>query len=245
LALKPWRQNPSKTNASFFMPEIDMKPSLNSEFRKRELDRINDENNKLLRRLQSKRSNYDVAKWNKERQDKEKILKNICAYPHVLGDRHRSVPKRRLVNIKHNGNTTQVNFTKGFKIPKSANNMKSIGDDSAEDNLTNQSNQDALNRTNYEGTCYYLIPIGTSQYKPTVLSPKILKNIRPLRTEGKSISSKRILLFEKKTKIGKKDYLVEISRDKLHMFIIAFLIENPQYFTLQVPIKQAFKLLLD
>ena len=29
------------------------------------------------------------------------------------------------------------------------------------------------------------------------------------------------------------------------MFIIAFLIENPQYFTLQVPIKQAFKLLLE
>jgi hypothetical protein len=38
---------------------------------------------------------------------------------------------------------------------------------------------------------------------------------------------------------------VEISRDKLNMFIIAFLIENPQYFTLQVPIKQAFKLLLE
>lgn len=29
------------------------------------------------------------------------------------------------------------------------------------------------------------------------------------------------------------------------MFIIAFLIENPKYYTLQLPMKQAFKLLLD
>ena len=114
--------------------------------------------------------------------------------------------------------------------------MKSIGDDSAEDNITNQSQNDALNRTNN---------IGISRPPMLAQSPKDLKKVRPFRAEGKTISSQRILLFEKKTKIGKKDYLVEISRDKLHMFIIAFLIENPKYFTLQIPMKQAFKLLLD
>jgi hypothetical protein len=157
LSSKPWHQLPAKINASFYMPEIDMRPSLNGESRKRELYRINNENNKLLKRLQSKRSDYSVSKWENERKNKEKILKNICIHPHVLGDRHKSVPKRRLVNIKHSANNTHAHFTKGFRIPKS-NNMKSIGDDSAEDNLTNQSNQDALNRTNYEGRYYCLIP---------------------------------------------------------------------------------------
>ena len=52
-------------------------------------------------------------------------------------------------------------------------------------------------------------------------------------------------MFEKTTKIGKKEYLVEISRDKLHLFIIAFLIEKAKYYTMQIPIKQAFKLLLE
>mmetsp|Transcript_17258 Transcript_17258/g.15240 ORF Transcript_17258/g.15240 Transcript_17258/m.15240 type:complete len:170 (+) Transcript_17258:91-600(+) len=113
--------------------------------------------------------------------------------------------------------------------------MKSIGDDSAEDNITNQSHSDALNRTNNPGIS-----------RPQIMtsSPHDPKK-RPFPTQGNAISSQRILLFEKKTKIGKKDYLVEISRDKLHMFIIAFLIENPKFFTLQLPMKQAFKLLLD
>lgn len=231
---KPWRPDSSNLNASLYGPNFELKPSLNSEKRRRELNRINYENNKLLSRLQNKKSNYNVIKWEKEREQKEKLLKNICTYPHILGTRHRSVPKKRLVNIKQSANTTQMNFNRGLKLPNPKG-MNSIGDDSAEDNMTTQSHQDALNRTNYPNKGYPL-PLN---------SPKERKRIRPLGTEGTKISQQRILLFEKKAKIGAKEYLVEISRDKLHMFIIAFLLENPKYFTMQVPIKQAFKLLLE
>lgn len=82
-------------------------------------------------------------------------------------------------------------------------------------------------------------------------SPKEIKKVRPFPTSGTQITPQRILLFEKTTKIGKKDFLVEISRDKLHLFIIAFRIEPSKsksgysYYTMQIPIKQAFKLLME
>ncbi len=87
--------------------------------------------------------------------------------------------------------------------------------------------------------------IGASRPVLSINTSNDIRKVRPFPTQGNSISPQRILLFEKKQRIGKKDYLVEMSRNKLHMFIIAFLIENPKYFTLQLPMKQAFKLLLD
>jgi predicted nuclease with TOPRIM domain len=41
----------------------------------RELNRINMENHKLLKRLQEKKSRYNVNKWEVERMEREKILK--------------------------------------------------------------------------------------------------------------------------------------------------------------------------
>jgi hypothetical protein len=131
----------------------------------------------------------------------------------------------------------------------------SIGNESTEEkNSNNQtqeigdipevtsSNRDALNQT-----------VNKYVQKPTLKlhSPKEIKKVRPFPTSGTQITPQRILLFEKTTKIGKKDFLVEISRDKLHLFIIAFRIEPSKsksgysYYTMQIPIKQAFKLLME
>lgn len=84
-------------SSSHFMPGIDVKPSLNSGKRKRELNRINFENNKLLRRLQNKKPTYDIVRWANDRRKNEKIIKNISTYPHIIGKRNQSVPKKRLV----------------------------------------------------------------------------------------------------------------------------------------------------
>ena len=54
---------------------LQTKPSLNSEKRRRELSRINYENHKLLKRLQDKKSNYNVARWEYERNQNERIMK--------------------------------------------------------------------------------------------------------------------------------------------------------------------------
>lgn len=240
--------------------DTEIKPSLNSEKRRRELNRINNENHKLLKRLQEKKPYYNVAKWENDRSKSKHYLSNICTYPYILGKRHRSVPKRRLLNIKHSANTTKMNFTKGLKFPPTKG-MKSIGDDSAEDNATNQSNPDGLNKTNEEGKKQldmsqtktdFATDRGGFDSKPNSRYVKSkysrgssVKKVRPLPTEGTAVTSQRILLYEKTAKIGNKDYLIEISRDKLHLFIIAFLIEKAKYYTLQLPIKKAFKLLLD
>lgn len=245
VVVKQWDSNANKMNNSLYAPSIDAKHSLNGEKRKRELYRINYENHKLLQRLQDKKSSYNVASWEYERVEKEKLMRNISTHPQVIGfTRHRSVPKRHLFSIKNSANTTQMNFTKGLKLP-STRGMKSIGDDSAEDNVTNQSNHDEIaDPMNIQTNNNYNTDRDDEKQNSLNLTsnklrkkPKLLSNkreiekvqapkIRPFPTAVTSISPHRILLFEKTTKIGKKEYLVEISRDKLHMFIIAFLIEK-------------------
>ena len=73
------------------------KRSLNGELRKREQSRIMEENHKILKRLQGKRSHYDKAKLGEDRLDKEKIIKNICRFPLPPAPvRYRSVPRKRV-----------------------------------------------------------------------------------------------------------------------------------------------------
>jgi hypothetical protein len=60
------------------------KKSLNRESRKRELLKITMENQSILKRLQEKTANYNVAKWDEEAELRKKILKNICEYPYQL-----------------------------------------------------------------------------------------------------------------------------------------------------------------
>lgn len=153
------------------------------------------------------------------------------------------------MNMKYSANTTQMNFSKGLKFP-SAKGMKSIGDDSAEDNITNQSNQDALNKTDEDAKSQIVHYVKNEYHTDREILDsrsrlKQIKKVRPFPTTGNVISQQRILLYEKHATIQNKDYLVEISRDKLYMFIIAFLIEKAKYYTMQIPIKQAFKLLLE
>ena len=72
------------------------KKSLNGDQRKRELNRIVDENHKFLERLKSKRSAYNMEQCRQDRIHKESILKNICRYPHIFRDRDKSVPRKRV-----------------------------------------------------------------------------------------------------------------------------------------------------
>ena len=48
--------------------KIIHKPTLNAGARKKELERITKENYRFLQRLQAKKSNFDVMKWEKERR---------------------------------------------------------------------------------------------------------------------------------------------------------------------------------
>ena len=76
-----------KRNDMFSMqkPESHLYPSkqttLHSNFRKRELERITKENYQILRRLQSKKSNYSAAKWEQERAENEYHMRKISDFP--------------------------------------------------------------------------------------------------------------------------------------------------------------------
>lgn len=59
--------------------------SLNKDARKKQLVQITMENQALLKRLQEKQPSYNINKWEKERANNEKMLKNICEYPYRLG----------------------------------------------------------------------------------------------------------------------------------------------------------------
>eukprot|EP00347_Sterkiella_histriomuscorum_P004139 403361606 len=58
--------------------------SLNYLKRKRDSDRIQNENVNILRRLREKKSNYNVVSWERENVNRQKYLFNIAEYPRPL-----------------------------------------------------------------------------------------------------------------------------------------------------------------
>lgn len=57
------------------------KTTLHSNFRKRELERITKENYQILRRLQSKKSNYSAVRWEQDRVEHEYQMRKLSDFP--------------------------------------------------------------------------------------------------------------------------------------------------------------------
>lgn len=60
-----------------------------------------DENQALLKRLQAKKSQYNVIQWNKEYRSRTKMLSNICEYPYQFSS--------HLPKITHSKVATETN----------------------------------------------------------------------------------------------------------------------------------------
>lgn len=99
-------QKPNRTSTSFSSDRFNLPPnpvskkSLNRASRKQELLKITLENQAILRRLQDKSSNYNVARWENEHRQRQDLLKNMSEYPYEL---ERS--KKRMFNKSEAGNT--------------------------------------------------------------------------------------------------------------------------------------------
>lgn len=80
-------QKPNRTSTSFNndrftnYPGFVSKKSLNRASRKQQLLKITLENQAILRRLQDKNSNYNVARWEHEHKQRKDLLKNMSEYP--------------------------------------------------------------------------------------------------------------------------------------------------------------------
>lgn len=57
------------------------KPSLNQNIRKRDLMKIAMENQEILKRIENKKSSYNIKLWQKNRELSEKYLANISEFP--------------------------------------------------------------------------------------------------------------------------------------------------------------------
>lgn len=58
------------------------KKSLNEPFKKRELVKIVEENQEIMKRIQSKKSLYNIKKWEKQRKEIEKNITLISEFPY-------------------------------------------------------------------------------------------------------------------------------------------------------------------
>lgn len=68
-----------------------MNKSLNYPFRKKQIETIDSENFRLLKRLQEKKSSYDTGKLKEDWKKQKEVIKNIANFPFVLRD----APKRQ------------------------------------------------------------------------------------------------------------------------------------------------------
>ena len=86
-------RNAAPTSAVSQPPKKPPPVSLNKQLRKTELERINQENQMLLKRIQRAQPMYDHVKWEQNHRAHQGWLKNCCEYPVILpsGD---SKPKR-------------------------------------------------------------------------------------------------------------------------------------------------------
>ena len=100
-------QKPNRTSTSFssdrfnIVPPALNKKSLNRASRKQELLKITLENQAILRRLQDKGSNYNVARWENDFKQRQDMLKNMSEYPQDLDRKS----KNRMFNRSEAGTT--------------------------------------------------------------------------------------------------------------------------------------------
>lgn len=83
---------------------IEAKPKPNHillgslDVRKRKIETIQTQNMQILQRLSSVSPTYNVDKWRSDRSKKEKMLSNICRFPHIFKES----------DIYHDQNSSQL-----------------------------------------------------------------------------------------------------------------------------------------
>lgn len=71
-----------------------MNKTLNGVYRKKQLQNIEYENAKMLKRLKEKKSSYGVQQLHKDWIKKKKVIKNMSLYPFILNDNAGNEMKR-------------------------------------------------------------------------------------------------------------------------------------------------------
>lgn len=91
-----------------------MNKSLNSNFRKKQLQNIEIENARLLKRLQQKKSDYEANKLKDQWKKQKAVIKNIANYPLIIRDG--SKRRRGLSREFDTGPTDRPSFQKDVEM---------------------------------------------------------------------------------------------------------------------------------
>ena len=67
--------------------------SLNNGFRKRQISQIIDENHALLKRLNDKKSSYNVNEWKKDFKNHTRLVSNLCEYSYKFSGKLPKISK--------------------------------------------------------------------------------------------------------------------------------------------------------
>lgn len=156
--------------------------SLNIEARKRQNMRIVTENQALLKRLQGKQPSYSVYKWEEERKNTEKRLRNICEFPYTLG----------------------------------------AYDETLRKSSENRSRQNSRSRT--------IVRASENTTKSS-------------RKQSAKSQKKTQIVYKKGMSVGEKHFIVEIQKKNALLVVLAFDIESPESFCLEITSAQAMEIM--
>mmetsp|Transcript_2563 Transcript_2563/g.7062 ORF Transcript_2563/g.7062 Transcript_2563/m.7062 type:complete len:286 (+) Transcript_2563:83-940(+) len=85
--------HPQLLDEKYMGAPVSYGKSLNKEFRKRELMRITEENQQILRRIQQKEPHYSHLEWEEKARRDDEYLRNCSEYPNMLATRDSLMPK--------------------------------------------------------------------------------------------------------------------------------------------------------
>jgi Hemingway/CFA97 len=92
------------------IPESASVKSLNSNFRKRKFEEIQDSNFQLMRRLESTNSVYSITKWEKFSKHQDYISRNISSNSGRLNRRKQPEDQKKIIKLESLGYSVDNSF---------------------------------------------------------------------------------------------------------------------------------------
>ena len=196
------------------------KQSLHSNFRKRELQRITQENYKILQRLKEKESHYSVAKWEGDRRRTENYLNNICEYPHMFTG-EKQPPRRSISPPRVNPRQPHYNTSESSGNPHTHARSGSLPRLSALSHRQNNPSQ--LEDSAQEGA----VGSGGSEISQVVSQAAGPKGpLLPIDLRAEGVDNERKVLYRKMHSQGRNDYMIEISKTKAKYYVVSVLMNR-------------------
>jgi len=76
-------------------------------------------------------------------------------------------------------------------------------------------------------------------------SANVGRGALPLIRQAENLDENRIVLYKRSKQLGQGQYLVEISSNNTHLFIVAYDVESPESLLIELPERRAQEILVE